>query len=59
MILLSPIEQYLPMEITTCCPAVDRRRSPLSITPDYIQHFLPPTRKRLMGLTILNDRFPT
>ena len=35
MILLSPIEQYLPMEITTCCPAVDRLRSPLSTAPGH------------------------
>ena len=30
----SPMLQYRPMDITTCCPAVDRRRSPRSMAPE-------------------------
>jgi hypothetical protein len=29
----SPMLQYLPIDITTCCPAVDLRKSPRSMAP--------------------------
>jgi hypothetical protein len=32
----SPILQYRPMEMTTCCPAVERLRSPRRIAPANI-----------------------
>ena len=49
--------QYLPMEMTTCCPAVALRRSPRSITPvsDLTQA---PSRQRDTNeaeLTVVDD----
>ena len=33
MMAFSPTEQYRPIVMTTCCPAVERRRSPRSMAP--------------------------
>jgi hypothetical protein len=46
MIAPSPIEQYLPIEITTCWPAVDLLKSPLSIAPDRQCHLNMSNQKR-------------